>query len=142
MVFSICFTRRRVGDKMVSVAHVYDGEGRKVFVAQCERHLLVEFIERMKMCGYIRSWLSRSGNTIYIDGENARYAVRKIVIFLANAMCVKDQALLTDLMSVIHNLGMVEEFFWYAKIHEALEEDGYRGVCRVAKAFRVLHKLE
>ncbi len=134
------FSIRKIGKhrKPVEVVHFYGSTGGKVFHARCERGVISSFLERMN--GAVSR--SRTGKTIYLEGTKAEELLRKLIILAGCRQCLRASSKISEVAEVIAGLGEFEAIFWYSKILEEYEKRGFWGVCRVAKAFRVLYRID
>jgi hypothetical protein len=134
------FSARRVGErrKLVEVVHFYSLTGGKVFYARCERGVISSFLERIN--GVARR--SRTGKTIYLEGARAEELFRKLIILTGCRQCTRSPSKIPEIAEVVAGLGEFETIFWYSKMLVEYEKKGFWGVCRVAKAFRVLHRID
>jgi len=134
------FSIRRIGEhrKPVEVIHFYSSTGGKVFLAHCERGVISGFLERTN--GSVGR--SRTGKTIYLEGARAEELLRKLIILAGCRQCLRASSKISEVVEVIAGLGEFEAIFWYSKILEEYEKRGFWGVCGVAKAFRVLHRID
>lgn len=123
--------------KLVEVAHFYSPGGGKLFHARCERGVITSFLERIN--GSVKR--SRSGRMLYLEGPGAEDALRKLIILAGTRQCMRDASRIRDLAEVVASLGEFESIFWYSKILEEYERRGFWGVCRIAKAFRVIYGI-
>ncbi len=124
--------------KPIEVAHFYGSAGGKVFHAHCEHGVISSFLERMN--GAVSR--SRTGKTIYLEGAKSEELLRKLIILAGCRQCLKASSKISEVAEAIAGLGEFEAIFWYSKILEEYEKRGFWGVCRVAKAFRVLHGID
>jgi len=134
------FSSRRIGKhaKPIEVVHFYSPTGGKVFQARCERGVISSFLERIN--GAVRR--SKTGKTIYLEGPRAEEFFRKLIILAGCRQCVRATSKILEVAEVVAGLGEFETIFWYSKMIEEYEKKGYWGVCRVAKAFRVIHRID
>lgn len=132
------FSNRRIGKHRKSVEVVNFYSSTKIFHARCERGVISSFLERMN--GAVRR--SRTGKTIYLEGAKAEGLLRKLIILASCRQCLRASLKIPEVMEVIAGLGEFETIFWYSKILEEYEKRGFWGVCRVAKAFRVLYRVD
>lgn len=134
------FTTRKIGKhrKPVEVVHFYSSTSGKIFHAHCERGVISSFLERMN--GAVRR--SRTGKTIYLEGARAEEILRKLVILAGCRQCTRYQSKILEIAEAVAGLGEFETIFWYSKILEEYEKKGFWWVCRVAKAFRVLYRID
>ena len=112
--------------------------GSSVFRARCEKGVITSFISRVN--GHVRR--SRSGKTIYIDGNGAEDLYRRLMILAGCRQCVRSETRVAEIAGVVARLGEFETLFWYSRMVEAYEKEGYRGVCRVVRAFRTLYEVD
>ena len=138
LVLKFTFKKLRKRGNRVEVAHFYSSSGSKVFHARCERGVISSFIERVN--GKVKQ--SKTGKTIYLGGSRAEDIFRRLIILAGCRQCVRNEAKITELAEAIAGLGEFETIFWYNKMLEEYENRGYWGVCRVAKAFRVLYRVD
>ncbi len=136
----IRFSTRRAGSrrKSVEIAHFYTATGVKVFQARCEPEVISSFLERI-------GWnvkRSSSGKTMYLEGAQAEDLFRKLVILAGCRQCSRVSSKILSIADAIVDLGEIETFFWYNKMVEEYERKGFWGVCRVAKAFKVLYRID
>jgi len=134
----VLFTLRRRGrsGRRSEVAHFYGPTGGKIFEAYTERALLRGLLSLVNgHSNYVR--LTRGG--IILEGARGEDLFHKLIIMAGVRQCVQQQDQLPALADAIAKLGAFETLFWYSKIVEAYERMGYWGVCRVARAFRILH---
>ncbi len=133
------FTRRMGGrDKKYSeITHFYHSISGRIFHAKCERGVIISFLERIG--NEVRK--SKSGKTIYIEGDKAEDILKRLIILSGNRQCLKTLTKIPDIAEVVIGLGEFEAMFWYSKIIEEYEKRGYWGVCRVARAFRILYEI-
>jgi len=137
--FSVRFaTKRKRGGERAEVAYMYDSMGSLAFRSYCERSSLVSFLERLG-AEFKRS---RSGKTIYLEGEGAEEAFRRLLVFSAVRQCTRSPAKVLDVADAVAGLSEFEAVFWYTKLLSEYERRGYWGVCRVARAFRVLNRID
>ncbi len=136
----IRFSTRRIGKhgRPAEVAHFHSSTSGKVFHARCERGVISSFLERVN--GAAR-W-SKTRKTVYLEGARAEELLRKLVILVGCRQCTRDQSKIPEIAEVVASLGEFETIFWYSKILEEYEKRGFWGVCRVAKAFRVLYRID
>ena len=134
------FTSKKVGKygKPVDVVHFYSSRSGRVFHARCERGVVSSFLQRIN--GAARQ--SRTGKTIYLEGARAEELFRKLVILTGCRQCTRSRSKIPEIAEVVAGLGEFETIFWYSKILEEYEKRGFWGVCRVAKAFRVLYRID
>lgn len=134
------FSTRRIRKhgKSVEVVHFYSPPGSKVFHACCERGVISSFLERLN--GVVKQ--SRTGKTIYLRGARAEELFRKLIILAGCGQCVRTTSKILEVAEVVAGLGEFETIFWYSKMIEEYENKGFWGVCRVAKAFLVLHRID
>ena len=134
------FSIRSIGKhrKPVEVVHFYSSTSGKVFHARCEQGVISSFLERIN--GVARR--SRTGKTIYLEGAKAEELFRKLIILAGCRQCTRSQSKIPEIAEVVASLGEFETIFWYSKILEEHEKRGFWGVCRVAKAFRVLYRVD
>lgn len=134
------FTTRRVGrwKRPVEMAHFYGLSSSKVFHARCERAVILSFIERVN--GDFRR--SRTGKTIYLEGNRAEDILRRLIVLAGCRQCIKNESKIADVADAVTGLSEFETIFWYSRMIEEYENRGYWGVCRVAKAFRVLYRID
>lgn len=133
------FSTRRVGHrKPVGVIHFYSSTSGKVFHARCERGVVLSFLERVNG---VAKW-SRTGKTMYLDATGAEELLRKLIILAGCRQCTRSHSKIPEIAEAVASLGEFETIFWYSKILEEYEKGGFWGVCRVAKAFRVLHRVD
>lgn len=124
--------------RRIETTHFYDSLGRRLFHARCERGVILSFLERVNAV----TSTSRSGKTIYIEGSGVEDLLRKLIILAGVRQCTKSPLKVRDLVEVVGSLGEFETIFWYSKILEEHERRRYWGVCRVAKAFRILNRID
>ncbi|ADM27559.1 hypothetical protein Igag_0729 [Ignisphaera aggregans DSM 17230] len=132
------FTRSRKHRNPIEVVYFYDNIGSRVFSAYCEYDVVSSFLERFDAS--VKR--SRSGKTIYLEGPQAEDIFRRLVIFTGFRQCVKSSSKALQLGDAIVGIGEFEAIFWYSKIVNAYENEGFWGVCRIAKAFRILHRID
>lgn len=134
------FTTRRIGryGKSVDVVHFYSSTSGRVFHARCERGVVLSFLQRVN--GDARR--SRTSKTIYLEGARAEELFRKLVILAGCRQCTRSSFKIPEISEVVAGLGEFETIFWYSKILEEYEKKGFQGVCRVARAFRVLYRID
>lgn len=125
-------------EKPVEVVYFYSTAGVKVFQARCERGVISSFLERINE--NVRQ--SKTGKTIYLEGAQAESLFRKLIILAGCRQCSKVSSKILEIAGVIVGLGEFETIFWYSKMIEEYEKRGFWGVCRVAKAFKVLHRID
>jgi len=143
--FTLRFTVRGGGrGRPVEVMHMYDSTGSKVFLARCSRSTLMSFIERLSATGAFNARIerSRSGRTIALLGDGAEDLFRRVVIFAGVAQCTRSPSKVLDAAEVLAGLGEFEVVFWYTKILGEYERRGFWGVCRVARSFRTLYRID
>jgi len=133
------FSVKKVGKlkKPMEVIHFYSSSGGKVFHARCERGVVLSFLERLGKS--VKQ--SRTGKTIYLEGVETEELLRKLIILASCRQCMKSPTKMPEVAEVIAGLGEFETIFWYTKAVEEHEKKSFRGVCRVAKAFRILHRI-
>lgn len=134
------FTTRRIGKhgKPVEIVHFYSSTSGRIFHARCERGAVSSFLQRINS----DARRSRTGKTIYLEGARAEELFRKLVILTGCRQCTRSQAKIPEIAEVVAGLGEFETIFWYSKILEEYEKKGFWGVCRVAKSFRVLYRID
>ncbi len=134
------FSIRRVGKhrKPVEVVHFYSSAIGKVFHARCEHGVISSFLERMN--GVVGR--SRTGKTLYLEGARAEEFLRKLIILAGCRQCLRVTSKVPEVVEAVAALGEFETIFWYSKMIEEYEKKKFIGVCRVAKAFRILHKID
>lgn len=138
------FTIRRIGrgKRPVEVAHFYSPYGGKVFHAYCERGVVSSFIERIIYTFNSNVERSRTGKSIYLEGGKAEDIFRRLVILAGCTQSVRIRTKIVEVAESVAGLGEVETIFWYNKMLEEYEKRGYWGACRVAKAFRVIYRID
>jgi len=136
---AVRFSVRRRGEEVYDVIHIFNGSRGKVFSARCERGLVSSFLERLSGLSVRRS---SSGKTIYLDGEEALEAMRRLVILAGCRQCTRSTRKVVDLVEAVSSIGEYELLFWSSKMLEAYESRGFWGVCRAARAFRILHRID
>ncbi|QGR19701.1 hypothetical protein [Stygiolobus azoricus] len=134
------FSTRRVGKQRrpVEVVHFYSSYGVKDFHAYCERGVISSFLERVN--ADVRR--GRKGGTIYLEGDRADDLFRRLIILAACRQCTRSQAKIPEIAEKVASLGEVATLFWYSRVLEEYEKRGFWGVCRVARAFRVLYRID
>jgi len=134
------FYTRRSGrnGKPMDIVHFYSPAGGKVFHARCERGIITGFLRRVN--GSVR--LSKTGKTLYLEGDRAEDILRRLAILAGSRQCVRSNVKIAGIAETVASLGEFETIFWYSKIIEEYERRGFWGVCRVAKAFRILHGID
>jgi len=130
--------RRGAQAKPVETVHFYSPRGGKIFHAICERGVITGFLERVG----VDVMRSKTGKTIYLEGDRSEELFRKLIILAGCRQCVKAPSKVLDIAGVVAGLGEFETLFWYTKVIEGYERRGFWGVCRVAKAFRVLYGID
>lgn len=137
-----------VGQKFIrfltrrNAVYFYSASRSALFKARCERDSVLRFIEVAS--GSVRPGtlrLSKSGMTIYLQGQDADHLFRKALIYAAFRQCPGSLQRAQPLMYAVAGLGELESIFWYSKVLEAHEREGYWGVCRVARSFRDLYRV-
>ncbi|MBE9390829.1 hypothetical protein IOK49_01850 [Fervidicoccus fontis] len=136
---AIRFSVRRRDGEAYDVIHIFNGSRDKVFSARCERGLVSSFLERLEGLSIRRS---SSGKTLYLDGEGALGAMRRLVILAGCRQCTKSARKAIDLAEAVLSIGEYELIFWSSKMLEAYEFRGFWDVCRTARAFRVLYRID
>jgi len=134
---TIKFSDRRTDGKIKQVTHVYHA-GIKVFQAYTDQTTLNSFLELI----YYKPNKSKSGKTVYIDGENTDELLKRIVIFLGCKECTRSSVKVRHVMEAIAELNEIEALFWYSRIIELYKKKKYIGVCRVAKSFSLLYGID
>lgn len=134
------FTTRKIGKhgRPMEIAHFYIFGGGKLFSARCEHGIVTSFLERSNIT--IRR--SRTGKTIYFENAESEEIFRKLVIFSGIRQCTRSPSKIVDIIEATSSLGEFETVFWYSKMIEEYEKRGFWGVCRVAKAFRTLYRID
>ena len=134
------FTTRRIGEqkKPAEMVHFYNSSGNRAFHARCGRAVVLSFIERVN--GEVRR--SKTGKTIYLDGNRAEDILRRLIILTGCRQCIRSESKIAEIADVVAGLGEFGAIFWYSRMLEEYENRGYWGVCRVAKAFRVLYRID
>ena len=110
----------------------------RIFHARCEKGVIISFIERMN--GHIRR--SKTGKTLYIEGNEAEDLFRRLVILAGCRQCIRSENKVAEIAEIVARLGEFETLFWYSKTIERYESHGYLGVCRIARAFRALYGID
>lgn len=136
----IRFTTRKIGKQRrpVEIAYFYSTSGVKVFESRCEPGVIFSFLERI---GF-EARRSKKGKTIYLEGSRGEEVFRKLVILAGCRQSLKKQLKILDVAEEVAGLGEFEAIFWYSKMIEEHERKGFWGVCRVARAFRILHRID
>lgn len=134
------FFTRRIGKhrRPVDVVHFHSSTSGKVFHARCERGVVSSFLERLDST----TRRGRTGKTIYLEGARAEELFRRLIILAGCRECTQSQSKIPEIVEVVAGLGEFETIFWYSKILEEYERRGFWGVCRVAKSFRVLYRVD
>lgn len=134
------FSTRRKGyhGKPVEIVHFYSPVGGKVFHARCERGVILSFLERVNES--VRK--SKTGKTIYLEGSGAEGLFRKLIILAGCKQCTRATSKILEVMEAVAGLGEFETIFWYSNMIKEYERSGYWGVCRVARAFRILYRID
>lgn len=138
------FSTRRIGrqKKPVEVVHFYSSANSKVFHARCERGVISSFLERMGGVYGFAVERSRTGKTMYLAGARAEELFRKLIILAACRQCMRSRSEIPEIAEAVAGLGEFETIFWYSRILEEYDERGFWGVCRAAKAFRILYRID
>lgn len=136
----IVFTSKRVGKKVrrsVDVSCVYLSEpGRGVdpaFEGRVSKDYVVAFLNSIAAP---HRFIGE--NTVVIESEDPDSYLRRLVVYLGVRQHSADSP---DPAEVVRVLSEIEVLFWYSKLLDAYERVGYWGVYRVAKAFRIIHRL-
>ena len=135
------FRWRKTGKSGSLAEYVYFYErmpGSRVFHARCKKRVINSFINRLN--GHVRR--SKSGKTIYIEGNGAEDLFRRSMILAGCSQYTRSETKVAEIVGVVAGLGEFETLFWYSKMVEAYEKEGYWGVCRVARAFRTLYEVD
>lgn len=134
------FSTRRAGgrDRPAEVVHFYGPAGGKVFHARCERGVVSSFLERANG----RAERSRTGRTLYLGGGRGEELFRKLIILAGCRQCVRSPSKALEVAEAVLDLGVFETIFWYNKMVEEYERESTLGVCRVARAFRILYGID
>jgi len=137
---SLRFSMRKVGKygRLMEVSHFYSPGGGKVFHAYCGRGVVSSFLKRMGKD--VKK--SRSGKTIYLEGNGAENAFMKLIILAGVRQCIRTNAKAHGIAEIVAGLGEFETIFWYSKMIEGYEKRGYWGVCRIARAFRAVYGID
>jgi hypothetical protein len=134
---SIRVVKRR--GRRIEKAYFYNSPRSSIFNAKCGKDRIHSFIE---MLGKSYRW-SRSGRTLYIDGEDpdAKNTFKILLIFSAITQCTRETSKIPWIAEAVAKLGEFATLFWYSRFVEEYEERGFWGVCRAAKAFRILYRI-
>jgi len=137
---TIRFTTRKMRKtgRRVEVANFYSSTSSRIFHARCERGVISGFLERIN--APVRR--SKTGKTIYLEGERAEELLRKLVILAGCRQSIKVASKMLEVAGVVASFGEFETIFWYSKMIEGYEKRGFWGVCRVARAFRTLYRTD
>ena len=134
---TIKFSERRSDGKIKQVTHVFH-VGMKVFQAYTDQTTLNSFFELINY----KPNKSKSGRTLYIDGENVDELLKRVVVFLGCKECTRSSVKVRHIMEAVAELNEIEALFWYSRMIEMYKKKKYAGVCRVAKSFRVLYGID
>ena len=135
------FRWKKAGKSGRMAEYVYFYErmpGSRVFHARCKKGVIINFINRVN--GHIRR--SKSGKTIYIEGNGAEDLFRRLAIIAGCSQCTRSEIKVAEIIGVVAGLGELETLFWYSKMVETYEKNSYWGVCRVARAFKTLYEVD
>jgi len=134
----IRFSTRKVGERgrLAEVAHFYSPGGGKVFHAYCERGVIYSFLERVGCKAKGR------GRVLYLEGDGAADVFRRLAVLAGARQSVRVPAKVQDIAEAVAGLGELELIFWYSRMVEEHERNGYWGVCRVARAFRTVYRVD
>jgi len=137
-------TRKKRSRDSVEAVYMYDHTGSRVFHAYCSRSALTNFIERLISSNMFNAQIerSRSGKTLRLVGSGAEDVFRRVAVFAGVAQCTRSSSKIIDAADIIAGLGEFEAVFWYTKILGEFERRGFWGVCRVAKSFRTLYRID
>lgn len=143
---AIRFTRRRGRDgRMHEFMYIYNAGNTRIFHARCEHGVISSFLERIN-CGLditdCEIGRSRSGRTIYIAGRRAKDLMMRVAIVAGVRQCTRSPSKVHDALDIVAGLGEFETIFWYSRVLEEYERRGFWGVCRAARAFRVLYRID
>jgi len=134
------FLTRKTGKagKPAEFIYFYSEPGGRIFHARCERGVISSFLERLgEVVGR-----SRTGKTLYLEGARAEDIARRLIILAACRQCMKKSSRILDVAEALMGISEFEAIFWHSKILDEYEKKGYWGVCRVARAFRVIHRID
>ena len=105
---------------------------KPLFEARVGRDLLLNALNKLRI------EYRDHGKLITIKGEPS---FQRLIVYAGVRQFLTDDQSGADLLDIMAQLGEVETLFWATKFVEAYEYSGYWGVYRVAKAFRILHRL-
>ncbi len=136
----IRFTKRGVDRPggPYEVVHIYLRGIGKIFHARCEKSLVANMLEVLN--GGVER--SSTGKTFYLTGARAESVLRRLVVMMGCRQCVRDGSKILHIMEAVWEMDEYEALFWYSRMLDAYMERGLPGVCRVAKAFRLLHGID
>jgi len=135
----IVFRERRVKGRPQEYAYFYEaGIPRSILSVRLRRDVTSDIISTLGFNTNI-SW-SRSGKTLVL-GEGGETLFRLLAILASLNHCSKKPIPTAILVGVFREMGEYAMLFWYSEITKRYEEEGVRGVCRVARAFRTLYRI-
>lgn len=110
-----------------------------VIKGRCDRMIVINLLEQLNRLSFRAI---KTDNAIYISGTDARTVMRYVTILVGCVHCTKDPYKYVDLMYEVAGLGECEALFWFSRMVEAYESERRQNMCRMAKAFKILHKID
>jgi hypothetical protein len=112
-----------------------------VIKGRCDKWMVINLLDQL-------NWLSfsfratKTDNAIYISGSDAKVVMRYVAILVGFMHCTKDPYKYVDLMYEVAGLSEYESIFWFSRLVDLYERKGRQSICRAAKAFRILYKVD
>jgi hypothetical protein len=135
-------TKVRDGEKY-EIARVMERFGGSPYTemikGRCHRGAVKDLLKRLDEFSFR---VTESTNTIYISGSDSKVVMRYVAILVGCMHCTKNPYKYEDLIYAVENLGSCEVLLWFTRMAEMYELKGYQGICRVAKAFKILYRVD
>ena len=119
-------------------ATFYGPYGVEELKARCEKNLIIKLLDGINANYRI------IGNRIVISGPqvDAETAFRKALLLAAVRECTRSPSKVYMVLNAVKGLDFYSLLFWVSKVIRAYENAGRSGVCRVARAFRILYGID
>ena len=136
----IRFTKRKLrgdGGRRIDFIHFYlsPREG-KVFQGRCDRDMIESILRDID----INFEYSRGKKVIYLKDSAGDDIFRRFIILTGLIQCTKSNGY-WHVFNKVDRLSVYETLFWYTFFIKEFELEGYRGVCRVARSFKILYQI-
>jgi len=142
----IAFGEEEVGRRRVHVMRIWLGRpvkgAKPFFEAEVNKELVKLALKKFKLNPAVE--VEDRGRFLLLSGERLEDvddAVRKLIVF-SGALQGAEGASAEELAALVRHMGFVESLFWSSRFLDAHERGTREDVERVAKALRILYRIE